>query len=99
MSVYMVFSFTVTDPEGFATYGLMAKPVLAKYDAVILAADFEAEALEGRALGANVIIRFPSKEQAAAFYNDPDYAQAKALRMQTTKDQHLLIINSVPFAT
>jgi uncharacterized protein (DUF1330 family) len=35
---------------------------------------------------ANVVIRFPSQENADAFYSDPEYGPMKQLRITTTGD-------------
>jgi uncharacterized protein (DUF1330 family) len=84
MNTYMIFSFDIADQEHFAPYGKAVVPILMKYQAEILAIDFNAQKLEGDGRGVNVIIKFPSEEYALAFYNDPDYTPWKALRMTTT---------------
>jgi uncharacterized protein (DUF1330 family) len=92
MGVYMIFSFNVTDREGFAPYGKAVTPVIEKHGAEVLAADFSGKSLEGNALSANVIIRFPSEENAMAFYNDPEYAPTRKLRIATTTDRTVVLV-------
>jgi uncharacterized protein (DUF1330 family) len=41
-----------------------------------------------------VVVEFPSVEQAKAWWNSPEYAEAKALR-QATSDSQLLIAEGV----
>jgi uncharacterized protein (DUF1330 family) len=92
MSVYMIFSFNVTDREGFAPYGKTVTPVLERHGAEVLAADFSGKSLEGNALGANVIIGFLSEESAMAFYNDPEYGPIRDLRVGTTTDRTVVLV-------
>jgi uncharacterized protein (DUF1330 family) len=75
MSVYLIFSFNVNDCERFAPYVKAVSPLILKYSGQVLAADFSGHVLEGKGHQANVVIRFPSRKKAAAFYEDPDYAR------------------------
>jgi len=92
MSVYMIFRFNVSDPEQFAPYGAKVRPIIANHGGEVLAADFEGKALEGKAAGAEVILRFPSEEHATAFYNDPEYAPLKGLRLAVSTDRSAVLV-------
>lgn len=91
MNTYMIFSFDITDKEKFAPYGKGVIPLLMKYDAEVLAIDFNAKKLEGDGRGVNVIIKFTSEESALTFYNDPDYGPLKQLRVDTTENSTIVL--------
>ncbi|AYL97987.1 DUF1330 domain-containing protein [Mucilaginibacter celer] len=84
MNTYMIFSFDVADAEQFAPYGKAVMPVILKHHAEVLVADFGGKNLEGESRGTYAILKFRSEEEAMAFYNDPEYAPLKKLRMETT---------------
>ena len=91
MNAYMIFSFDVADQEGFAPYGKAVMPTIIKHGGEVLTADFKAESLEGNGHGANVILQFPSVENAKEFFNDPEYAPFKKLRMDTTVNSTIVL--------
>src|SRR3954447_17063064 len=80
MSAYIVFNYTVTDPEGYASYPRAAGPSLAEHGAEVLVADYNADALEGGPGEVTVVLKFASREAARAWYESPDYQAAKPLR-------------------
>lgn len=91
MSVYMIATYDITDPRGYEGYVPGVLPLLQKHGAEILAADYEAEALEGRAAGVNVILKFPSEEAARNWYNDPDYDRVKQIRLSSTRNGSIVM--------
>jgi uncharacterized protein (DUF1330 family) len=91
MPAYMIASFDVTDPEGYAAYVPGMMPVLMKYQPEILVADYEASSLEGECRQVNVVIKFPTEAALQAFYDDPDYRPFKELRVRTTANSTLLV--------
>ena len=86
MAVYVIARYDITDPKGYESYVPGVVPLLEKHGAEILVADWEAEALEGRASGVNVVLKFDSEEAARNWYNDPAYGPVKQIRLNTTKD-------------
>lgn len=84
MPVYFVASYDIANPERYAEYPKRAIPLLLKHGAEVLAADYNAQPLEGEPATANIIIRFESEEQALAWYNDPDHQPVKKLRLNST---------------
>jgi len=96
MAAYVIVSYDVVDPEGFAGYVPGVMPVLAKHGAEVLVADSGAQAMEGEKRGTYVVLRFASEEAAMGFYNDPDYAPLKKLRLDTTANSNFVIAK--PFA-
>jgi len=86
MSVYVIATYDITDTKAHEDYVPGVLPLLEKHDAEILVADYEAVALEGRAPGVNVVVKFDSEEAARNWYNDPDYGPVKQIRLNSSKD-------------
>ena len=91
MSIYMILSYDIEDPQGYEGYVPGVIPLLQKHNAEILVADYEATSIEGEAQGVNVILRFESEEAAMNMYNDPAYQPAKKIRLDATKNGTLLL--------
>jgi uncharacterized protein (DUF1330 family) len=80
---YLVVQGVVTDREGFKAYSAALPPIYAKYGGQYLAMVPAplVEVAEGDPENRSVVVaRFPSKEAARAFWNSPEYAEAKKLR-------------------
>ena len=86
MSVYVIGTYDITDPKGYEGYVPGVVPLLLKHGAEILVADYQAEALEGRAPGVNVVLKFPSEEAARNWYNDPAYIPVKQIRLKSCQN-------------
>ena len=92
MSAYFILTQTITDPERYRTEYIPAvSPVLTKYKAEVLAADFEATALQGEPASGVVVIKFPSEKTIQEFLNDPDYKPAKDLRLAITTNANAVM--------
>jgi uncharacterized protein (DUF1330 family) len=92
MSVYLIFSFDVSDKPRFAPYGKAVTPLIVQHGGEVVVADFTGSVLEGTGHQANVVIRFSSEEAAMAFYHDPAYAPLKKLRTETTADSTVTLV-------
>jgi uncharacterized protein (DUF1330 family) len=90
MPAYAVASYTITDPEGFRPYGPAVAPILAAHKAEVLAADNSSTAVEGSPGQTTVILRFPSKEAALAFYDSEEY-QAIAHYRSANSDGSIVV--------
>lgn len=80
---YLVVQGTVTDRDGFKAYSAALPPIYEKYGGHYLAMVPAplVEVAEGDAEHRSVVVaKFPSKEAAWAFWNSPEYAEAKKLR-------------------
>ena len=86
MAAYALVEIEVTDPETYARYREMAPAIVAAFGGKYLMRGGATETVEGtwqpRRL---VILEFPSMERLHAFYDSPEYAEAKALRQRSTK--------------
>ncbi len=80
MKGYWIAHVTVTDPEQYKLYAEAGPLAFKKYNAKILARAGRSTQLEGDGRPRNVVIEFPSFEDAVACYNSPEYQAAKAKR-------------------
>jgi uncharacterized protein (DUF1330 family) len=82
MSVYVVGTVTITDPERFAAYGNAIKGLSAEFGGEPVLAGAASAVVEGDSpIGERVVVtRFPSAEDAMAYLQSPRYLAAKALR-------------------
>jgi uncharacterized protein (DUF1330 family) len=77
---YWIARVTVTDPDQYKLYAESAPEAFKKYKAQILARGGRYTQLEGEGRPRNVVIEFPTYEDAIACYNSPEYQSAKAKR-------------------
>lgn len=77
---YWIVRVDVRDPDTYAQYVKANAEPFARYGARFLARAGKHEVVEGSARSRNVVIEFPSFEQALACYRDEAYQKAKAIR-------------------
>jgi uncharacterized protein (DUF1330 family) len=80
---YLLVQGQVTDREGFKAYSAALPPIYRKYRGQYIATVPApmVEVVEGDPENRSVVIaQFPSREDARAFWNSPEYAAAKQLR-------------------
>jgi uncharacterized protein (DUF1330 family) len=77
---YFIARVTVTNHENYAAYAAAASKAIALYGGAPLVRGGTCEVLEGEGRARNVVIEFPSFEQAKAYYHSPEYQAAKLLR-------------------
>jgi uncharacterized protein (DUF1330 family) len=83
---YIVVNARVTDPDLLARYGKAALPTLANHDCKALIASNDAETIEGEPAGSRVVVlQFPSREAALAWYNSEDYQAVIGMRHDSTE--------------
>jgi uncharacterized protein (DUF1330 family) len=92
MTVYLLISYNIDDPEMFRGYPPNVAKILPRYGARVLAADTDGKALEGTVRNMNVIIEFPSEEAVRACYNDPEYRAVMPLRLRSVSDCSMIIV-------
>jgi uncharacterized protein (DUF1330 family) len=77
---YWIARVTVTDPDQYKHYVEATPKAFSKYGAKFLARGGRTHQAEGEGRPRNVVIEFPSLEDAVACYNSPEYQAAKAYR-------------------
>ena len=86
MAAYVLVEIDVTDPEAYAQYREMAPAIVAAFGGKYLTRGGATETVEGTWQPKRlVILEFPSMEKLRAFYDAPEYAEAKALRQRSTR--------------
>ena len=85
MAGYIVGTYRITNPEGYAAYVPAVLPTLMAHGAEVLVADYDSIAMEGDAFNVTVVIRFPSKEAARTWYNSPEYQTVIHHRIDNTE--------------
>ena len=81
MSAYLIADVTVTDAEKMAQYREWSTKAMQEHGAEILVRGGASEVLEGPwTPGRLVVLKFPSREQAKAFYASETYTHARSLR-------------------
>jgi uncharacterized protein (DUF1330 family) len=84
MSAYMIIIADLNDPAGFRDYAIAAAQLIEKFGgAYVVRGAQEAVTLEGEWPEEKkvVISKWPSVEAAKEFWNSPEYAEIKKLRI------------------
>ncbi len=91
MTAYIIVGLTVKDSEKFQRYGASVPPTLAKYSGEVLAKG-PADSLHGVfPFQVQVILAFPSREDAQDWYQSEDYQALIPLRDEGIDSQFQLI--------
>jgi uncharacterized protein (DUF1330 family) len=77
---YWIPHLDVTNPDKFTAYREMADAGHKKFGSKLLARGGRKEVVEGKMRARNVLREFSSFDEAAAYYNGPDYSAAHKLR-------------------
>ena len=88
---YWIARVDVRDPEIYKSYVQTATPAFQRHHAKFLARGGRTEVLEGAARARNVIIEFPSLEEAHACYHSPEYTAARAIRQKVSDGEFVLV--------
>jgi uncharacterized protein (DUF1330 family) len=91
---YWIARVTVSNPDQYKLYAESAPLAFKKYGAVILARGGRSGQLEGEGRPRNVVIEFPSYDDAVACYNSPEYQSAKAKR-KGASEADIVIVEGV----
>lgn len=93
MAAYLVITAQIHDRQRFlAGYGAAAAELTAKFGGEYLLRAPGAEVLEGAHPGGSLVIsKWPDRAAALAFWNSPQYAEARQLRDGIADCQVLLI--------
>jgi uncharacterized protein (DUF1330 family) len=92
MPAYIVVEVEVNDPIRYEQYKAMVPPSLEAYGGRFLVRGGKVERLEGEWSPKRfVMVEFPSVDKAKAWWDSPEYAEAKALRQATAKTQMIVV--------
>lgn len=98
MSAYIiVFIEQVSDPAAIAEYRRIGLPTLLEHKPEMLVRAMPAETLEGAAVdGGVVVLRFPDKAAARAWYDSPGYQEALQHRLRGAISHAVLVEDGLP---
>jgi len=91
MAAYVLVSYDIDDADGYAGYVPGVVPILARHGAEILVADYGATVLEGQKRNVHVVLRFSDEDAAMRWYNDPDYAPVRKLRLDSCSHNSMVV--------
>jgi len=99
MSSYFIVTYDVANREEYKKYNPGSNHItgqtVAKHEGEIIAATTDSINLGGEERDMKVIIKFPNREAALAWNEDPEYAAAKTLRLASTKNIDAYIIDGL----
>lgn len=98
MSAYLVASIEVMDPETYQQYIPGARASIQAHGGQMLAVDQSTEVLEGSAPARTIIVQFPDKATAQAWYQSSDYQSVIHLRLESSKSTVVIADGLVPSA-
>jgi uncharacterized protein (DUF1330 family) len=92
MPAYVAVQVVINDPVTYERYKKLTPGSIAPFGGRFLARGGMTEALEGTWKPQRfVLLEFPSVEKARAWWNSPEYAEAKKLRQASSSTEMLLI--------
>ena len=81
MGAYVIGHMTVKDPEGYARYASRVPETLARHGGEFVVRGGPTTVMEGEMPHArHVVIRFPDRAAAEAWYNSPEYQEILPVR-------------------
>ena len=93
---YLIVEMKITDPEQYKQYMAEAPPVVKAFGGEYLVRGGKHESLEGDWTPHRVaMLRFPSFEQAKAFYDSPQYAEVRAKRAGAVEYFNSVLVEGV----
>ena len=99
MAAYVIVDVTIHDEAVYARYRALAPASIAQYGGRYLVRGGAATQLEGERRPARVVVlEFPSVERARAWWDSPEYAEAKALR-QASAHTEMVLVDGIVAAT
>jgi uncharacterized protein (DUF1330 family) len=95
MSAYLLAQIEVHDWDTYKQYTARTPAIIARHGGRFLVRGGETEILEGEGAGRRIVVlEFPSMEAARAFYQSPEYQEAKRIRASCSDGQFLIVQGS-----
>lgn len=91
MSAYIVATYDITNPEGYAAYGPEVGPTLMAHNAEVLVAEHDSTAIEGEPRKSTIVLKFADRSAATAWYNSEEYQAVIALRTDNTEGSMVIV--------
>ena len=95
MTAYIIARIEITDPERYPDYTAETPALIARHGGRFVVRGGTPAALEGPEERRRVVvIAFPDRAAAEAFYNDPDYAPVRSIRWEAARSE-LIVVDGV----
>ncbi len=92
MPAYMIVEVDVKDPVRYDDYKKLTPASLMPYGGKFIVRGGNAELIEGKDQPKRIVIlQFENTERAKAWWNSPEYADAKKLRQSTAETRMILV--------
>lgn len=88
---YWISRVDVHDPDTYKLYAQEAAALFPKFNGRILARGGRIVALEGQARARNIVVEFPSMEEAEACFRSPEYQKALVWRHKSSTGEVVLV--------
>lgn len=86
MPAYIIANIEVLDPVRYEDYKRLAAPTVEAYGGRYLVRGGRTEVLEGEWIPKRIVVlEFPTAAQAQAWWDSPEYADAKPIRQATAR--------------
>ncbi len=97
MPAYVIVNVEVLDPTQYEAYKGMAPSSITAHGGRYLVRGGPVDVVEGRWSPRRVVVlEFPSKRQAHAWWNSSEYADAKALRQSCAYTEMVIVDGALP---
>lgn len=92
MNAYLVVRVKIRDRDVYSQYVARVPEIAKRFGGEFLVRGGAAQCLEGPGFdGRLVVVKFPSVENAKAFYDSPEYQAAKAIRTPVSEAEFMLV--------
>lgn len=92
MAAYIIARVSVTDPDEYAKYKLLTPAAIEAYGGKFIVRGGDHHVLEGAADDRRVVVlEFPTSVAARAFYNSPEYIEARMVRSGAA-EMHMIVV-------
>lgn len=85
MSGYVIANYNITNAAGYQSYIAAVGPTIGAHGGEVLVAGNGSEAMEGAPGQVTVVLKFPSKDAARAWYDSAEYREIVGLRTDNTE--------------
>lgn len=92
MPAYIIAHIEIADPDAYEGYKKLVPATVEKFNGRFLVRGGRAEILEGEAApDRTVVLQFPSYDDAKAWFDSAEYAEAKAIRQAASRGTLILV--------
>ncbi|SEL89576.1 Uncharacterized conserved protein, DUF1330 family [Roseovarius azorensis] len=94
MSAYIIARITVTEPEDYLTYASQTVALAEKFGGRFLVKGGAQTALEGNSPDRHVIIEFPDRDTALAWYHSEEYRRILPIALSSSS-RDIVVVDGI----